>query len=90
MNFKLKFKIKHFFLIIYLLYAAANLLAIFYLAVFMKKYVYYAYYPERDPQAFLTTGQTSDISMDKFDAIIKNLEKKSAKIDLQSTKNLFK
>lgn len=86
----MEFTVKKIFLGIYLLFAVANIVALLYLADFMRKYIYYAYYPDRDPRSFSETVQTSDINMAKFDSIIVNLEKKSVKINLAEAKDLFK
>lgn len=89
MKLKLKINTKNIFLSIYILFLIVNLILVFYLYGFLKKYVYYAYFPERDQSLILVPARQTDINMEKFESVIKNLENKTNSTEFSRNKNLF-
>jgi hypothetical protein len=74
---------------IYIVFIIANLITVFYLYGFMKKYVYYAYFPERDQSLSLVSARQTDINMDKFESIVENFQSKTSLTVFNRNKNLF-
>ena len=71
------------------MFLIGNLIAIYYLSLFFRDQIYYAYFPERDPAMLNYLAPKDDINMEKFDSLIENIQKKSVKTDFSQTTNLF-
>lgn len=89
MNLKIKFTYKNIIHYFYILIILVNLITLFYLSSFIKKYIYFTIAPEKDLS--ITQGRTSseDINMNKFENIVEQLEKKSQPNNVDNINNIF-
>ena len=89
MKYKFSLNRKNIFRLVYLAFILANIVVMFYLGGFLKKYVFYSYFPADDFSSNQIRNQANDINMVKFNDIVKNLEKKSSDTDFSQTRDIF-
>ena len=89
MKLKITLKNKHIIRYLYILIILINIILLFFLFSFMKKNVYYAIVPNEDLSVFASKNYAGDIDIKKFEDIIKLIEKKSIKNDLDNIENIF-
>lgn len=88
MKLKIKFTYKNIIHYFYILIILVNLITLFFLSSFIKKYIYFTIAPEKELST--AQGRTSeDINMNKFENIVEQLEKKSLPNNVDNINNIF-
>ncbi len=77
MKLKIAFSNELIFRYLYVLLIVVNMVACFYLFVFLKHYVYGAYVIDQDEVDMLSARSSGDINLEKFDEIIEGIRIKS-------------
>jgi len=89
MNLKIKFSQKKLFSIIYLIIFLINLIALILLFNFARKYVYGSIVVDPNFLQSQTVKPGSDLDLEKFDSMVRAIEAKQQKKNIDNIKNVF-
>lgn len=89
MNLKMKIDQKKIFNAIYLLIFLLNLIALVLLFNFARKYVYGSIMVDPNYLQSQTAKPGSDLDLNKFDSIVKSIEERQQKKNVDDVKNVF-